>query len=344
MNNKLPQQVSWIHSITLTPPTLGNNGADADRLIQALKADLRTDQVRIDLPLVQKLPSLFRASLWKIQCVLFKDRYGYILIDANSADNTLPVAGMAVDLGTTRVMLRLLNLATGKTLGEAAFDNPQAVIGPDILARIHHADIAEGLNELHRLIVDDINRHTSRLCKNCGIPTDSVHAMSVAGNTAMTHLFLGLSPRWIIREPYIPAINAPPVIRAKELGLLLAPQARVLVFPNVGSYFGGDLIAGILYSGVHNRDEISLLVDVGTNAEVLLGNRQWLMACAGAAGPALEGGAARMGMPAVPVPSTEFGFYPTPSSLKSTPSRKNPPKAFVGPASSIWPHNFLLRG
>jgi len=294
------RQSSWIYGITLTPPTLGDNIADADRLIHALKAELHTDRVWIELPLLRKLPSLFRASEWKIQCVLFKDRRGYILIDAMPAGDALPVAGMAVDLGTTRVVLRLLDLVTGKTLGETAFDNPQAVIGPDILTRIHHADTAEGLNELHRLIVDEINLHTDGLCKTCGIPTNCVFAMSVAGNTAMTHLFLRLSPRWIIREPYIPAANTPPVIRARELDLHLAPQACVLVFPNVGSYFGGDLIAGILYSGIHNREETSLLVDVGTNAEVLLGNRQWLMACAGAAGPALEGGAARMGMPAGP--------------------------------------------
>jgi uncharacterized 2Fe-2S/4Fe-4S cluster protein (DUF4445 family) len=148
--------------------------------------------------------------------------------------------------------------------------------------------------------VDGINTGIQRLCSTAGIPVESVYAMGLAGNTAMTHLFMGLCPRWIIREPYIPVVNTPPVMDASALGVHISPRGRVLVFPNIGSYFGGDLIAGILYSGVHNREEISFLVDVGTNAEVLLGNRHWLMACAGAAGPALEGGAARMGMPAGP--------------------------------------------
>jgi uncharacterized 2Fe-2S/4Fe-4S cluster protein (DUF4445 family) len=162
------------------------------------------------------------------------------------------------------------------------------------------------------------------------MPTNRVFAMSVAGNTAMTHLFLGLVPRWIIREPYIPVINAPPVIRANKLGLRLAPQARAIIFPNVGSYFGGDLIAGILYSGVHYQDETSLLVDVGTNAEVLLGNRQWLMACAGAAGPALEGGAVRMGMPAGPGAIDRIRFQPDTKQFEIHTIDESPPRGICG--------------
>jgi uncharacterized 2Fe-2S/4Fe-4S cluster protein (DUF4445 family) len=116
----------------------------------------------------------------------------------------------------------------------------------------------------------------------------------------MTHLFMGLEPRWMIREPYIPVVNRPGVLKALDLGIDANPFARVLVFPNIGSYFGGDLVAGILFSKLHQREGTAILVDVGTNAEVVLGNRDWLIGCAGAAGPALESGVTRMGMLAGP--------------------------------------------
>jgi len=138
------------------------------------------------------------------------------------------------------------------------------------------------------------------LCQSCGLRPDQIHLIAVAGNTAMTHLFAGLPVHWMIREPYIPAVNRFGLIPAADLGMSAAALAQVLIFPNVGSYFGGDLIAGILYAGLHTRSETAILVDVGTNAEVVLGNKDWLMACAGAAGPALEGGMSRMGTTAAP--------------------------------------------
>jgi len=168
------------------------------------------------------------------------------------------------------------------------------------------------------LLIDALNRHTGRLCRSCGMEPVNVYTLSVAGNTTMTQLFLGVDPHWLIREPYIPVVNRPDPIKASELGVCVNPGARVFVFPNVGSYLGGDLIAGILYSGLHRRKKTAILVDVGTNAEVILGNADWMMGCAGAAGPALEGGVTRMGMTAGPGvidrieigPDTESGADP----------------------------------
>jgi uncharacterized 2Fe-2S/4Fe-4S cluster protein (DUF4445 family) len=291
---------SWVQILKLLLPSLKDNTADADRLIQALKFRLGADDIAVDLDLLRVLPDVLRKADYHIRCVLYKDRGGWGISGVLPAEDPAPVLGMAVDLGTTRVVLRLVDLADGRSLAESSFDNPQLAVGPDILTRIHHADTPEGQRHLQKLIVDGLNKEMAALCASSGFASTDVYLMSIAGNTAMTHLFMGLNPRWIIREPYIPVVNRPGTHRASQLGLCINPCARVFVFPNIGSYFGGDLIAGILYSGLNLREETAILVDVGTNAEVVLGNKNWMIACAGAAGPALEGGAARMGMMAGP--------------------------------------------
>jgi len=290
----------WIQTVSLAPPSLQDNTADADRLAAALKSRLQTDSVCLDLDLLKKLPASLRRWDYHVRCFLFWDRHRWLVTAISRADDSRPPLGLAVDLGTTRVVLRLVDLATGRRLAEGGFDNPQLAVAPDILARIHFAESLDGLEKLNELIIMGLNGAVRDLCRSAGLAPDRIYAIAVAGNTAMTHLFMGLDPRWIIREPYIPVVNKPDILKAAELGLETAPSARVLIFPNVGSYFGGDLIAGILYAGLHRREEAAILVDVGTNAEVILGNRDWLVACAGAAGPALEGGVTDMGMMAAP--------------------------------------------
>jgi uncharacterized 2Fe-2S/4Fe-4S cluster protein (DUF4445 family) len=290
----------WVRTLSLSAPSLKDNTADTDRLLRALRLRLDTDAVGIDLDLVRRLPELLRQYRYRIRCILCKDRYQWQLLGVTAAEDARITAGLAVDLGTSRVELRLLDLTTARTLAETAFANPQGAIGPDILARIHFAEKKDGLKELNRLIVGSLNNAIAGLCDSNQLVPEQIYALSVAGNTTMTHLFMGLEPRYIIREPYIPVVNHPGIQRADALGLRVHPRARVLIFPNIGSYFGGDLIAGILYAAIHKKAQTCILVDVGTNAEVVLGNENWLIACAGAAGPALEGGVTRMGMTAGP--------------------------------------------
>lgn len=286
--------------MALKPPSLQDNTADADRLVEALKPELETSRIDIELSLLRQLPRLLRRWNYHVRCVSVRDAGRWRLLDVIGLSESRPIAGLAVDLGTSRVALRLIDLVDGKTLGEGAFDNPQLSVGADILARIHHCEGKGGLERLNRLIIDGINRHLAGLCRSVNLDPRDVFLIAAAGNTAMTHLLLGLNPRWIIREPYIPVVNRPGLLAAGDLGLEAHERARILVFPNIGSYFGGDLIAGILYAGMHAARETAILVDVGTNAEVVLGNANWLIACAGAAGPALEGGVTRMGMMAGP--------------------------------------------
>jgi uncharacterized 2Fe-2S/4Fe-4S cluster protein (DUF4445 family) len=302
----------WLLSVSLPPPSLQNNIADADRLIAALKNALQTDDaIHIDFDLLKILPDRLRKSDFSLRCILFRDRHRWRVVGIASAGDIQPAAGLAVDLGTSRVALRLLDLADGRTLAESGFDNPQLAVGPDILSRIHFTETPGGLAQLNDLIIGGLNRAIEDVCQAGGIETRDIYALALAGNTAMTHLVLGLNPRWIIREPYIPVINKPEVLKAAELGLQVNPLARILFFPNIGSYFGGDLIAGILCAGLHTTEDTAILVDVGTNAEVVLGNANWMIACAGAAGPALEGGVTKIGMMAGPGVVDKIAIDPT---------------------------------
>jgi len=289
-----------VKSVSLSPPTLQDNTADADRLINSLKQQLNTDDIKTDLYLIREVPELLRKWDYNAECILIKERNRWNLIGLVEPECNNVISGLAVDLGTTTVVVRLIDLSTGNKLKETSFNNPQISVGPDVLARIHHSEQDGGLEKLNSLIIGGLNETISAFCSSLGMEKEDIYLLSVAGNTAMTHLFLNLNPYWIIREPYIPVANNPGILRAEELGIDVNRLARVLVFPNIGSYFGGDLISGILYSGLNMSDDASILVDVGTNAEVVLGNNNWLIACAGAAGPALEGGVTKMGMMAGP--------------------------------------------
>ena len=291
----------WIKILSLPPPSLQDNTADSERLNAALKSSLQTDDaIHIDLDLIAQLPDMLRQNDFNVRCILFKDRAQWVLVGLTPANDAQPVVGLAIDLGTSRIALRLLNLADGRPMAESGFDNPQLSVGPDILARIHFTEKSGGLAKLNDLVIGGLNQAISDICQSGGIETKNIYALAVAGNTAMTHFFLKLDPHWIIREPYIPIVNKPAVLKAAEIGLQVNPRARMLIFPNVGSYFGGDLIAGILHARLYAAADPAILVDVGTNAEVVVGNENWMIACAGAAGPALEGGVTKMGMMAGP--------------------------------------------
>lgn len=292
----------WIQRVSpeLRPPSLSDNTADVDRLIKGIKKALGTEDVRVNLSMAGKVSSSLRRWDFQVQAAVYQEGSGWRLIDLFDARGGADTYGLALDLGSSTLVLTLMDLDSGDVVDESSFHNPQIEIGADILTRIHFAAKEGGLSRLQGMLIHRINEEIARLAQRHGLDLASIVGMSVAGNTTMTHLFLGLDPYWICREPYIPVVNRPGLIPSRRLGLNINPEAPVLVSPNVGSYFGGDLIAGILAAGMNSKEEISFLVDVGTNAEVVIGNQDWLMACAGAAGPALEGGVADMGMMAAP--------------------------------------------
>jgi len=208
--------------------------------------------------------------------------------------------GVALDVGSTHLQATLHDLSGGAELAKGTRLNPQAEVGADILTRIHAAAAPGGRERLHAMLIQAAQGVIGDMCARAGREPSEVVGLVAAGNTTMTHFFLGLEVQTIPREPYIPLVNRPSPFYAKEVGLSLAPGAVAWALPNVGSNFGGDLVAGIVAADLHQRTDVALLVDVGTNAEVVLGDRDWLVACAGAAGPALESGVAKMGILAQP--------------------------------------------
>ncbi|MEK6202260.1 MAG: ASKHA domain-containing protein [Desulfobulbaceae bacterium] len=300
-------------SLTAGKPSLQDNSADLDRLRRVLRATL-PDSRPLEIPFARVVPLCrrFRQAGFSGVALVNDLPERWVLADF-LAELPAMLPAMALDLGTTHLEATLVDLLTGRILSSAGRENSQIEYGADILSRIHQAtnvrrqvrEVAlsfmdPGLLVLQQNIVACINTLTTELVAGSGFVAGEIRALSVSGNTTMTHLLLGLDPFHICREPYIPMVNSIEPMESRELGLTLHPSAPVWIMPSVGSYFGGDLISGILASGMAASEQTRMLIDVGTNAEVVLGNRDWLIACAGAAGPALEGGVARMGMRAAP--------------------------------------------
>ncbi len=294
-------------AVQADPPDLQDNTADLDRLRQALERELAGDgrdrSVVIPFAAMAPVGQAFRAAGFHGQAIVnvLADRFECVDFLGEASDT---LAAMALDLGTTHLEATLIDLSTGDQLARANTPNGQIEYGADILSRIHFATSRDqeedGLSTLQNAVVNSINQLAEELAGQAGLAVEQIRAISVSGNTTMVHFLLGLSPYHICREPYTPLVGWPDPFVASEIGLNIHCRAPVWVLPSIGSYFGGDLISGILASGLDEQEDISMLIDVGTNAEVVLGNREWLIACAGAAGPALEGGVARMGMRAGP--------------------------------------------
>ncbi|MCL6638677.1 MAG: ASKHA domain-containing protein [Firmicutes bacterium] len=294
-----PDPLTKKYYLEIEPPRLGFNQADTDRLRDAL-AQAGAGPVEVPLALMRLIPDLCRESDWAVTATVGRGSAGPRLVALEPGDTTARHYGLAVDVGTTTVVAYLVDMNTGETVGTAADYNGQVPLGEDILTRIYLSATAEGLARMQEAVVGTLNSLVERLGEKHAVLPPEISAVVVGANSTMVHLLLGLDPKMICREPYTPVVNNPGFLTAGEIGLAVNPGAVLYCLPGVGSYVGGDVIAGVLVSGMHREKELSLLVDIGTNGEMVLGNEDWLVACAGAAGPALEGGVARSGMRAEP--------------------------------------------
>jgi uncharacterized 2Fe-2S/4Fe-4S cluster protein (DUF4445 family) len=204
--------------------------------------------------------------------------------------------GVAIDLGTTSVVAYLVDFVTGRVTDSASAYNKQISCGDDVISRIIYSKRKLGLERLQKLAVETINDLLEELQQRNGIEQREIHELAIAGNTTMTHLLLGLEPRALREEPYIPTIASAPKLIANELGFNANPVARVHILPSVGAYVGGDITAGVISSGMYATEKLTLFIDIGTNGEMVLGTKDWLLSCACSAGPAFEGGGVRNGM------------------------------------------------
>jgi len=292
----MPVSLTIALPVVAAAPSLSDNTADLDRLKAAMP---QTEQlVRIPFSSMAPLAAQFRAAGFKGWVVAHNLLGQLELFDFLPEEPLL--LGAALDLGSTHLEASLIDLLSGKVLARRTALNQQVEYGADILTRIHYAAKENGLRQLQHAVRDSINGLLAQLCQEAAVLPEAIYTLTVAGNTTMVHLLLGLHLYHLCREPYIPLVNAPDPFLAAEIGLKLHPQAMTWILPSRGSYFGGDLISGILAVALDQEAQPAMLIDVGTNAEVVLGGRDWLLACAGAAGPALEGGVAHMGMRAAP--------------------------------------------
>jgi uncharacterized 2Fe-2S/4Fe-4S cluster protein (DUF4445 family) len=283
-------------------PSLDDMEDDIGRLMRAIRKETGVEILRPTLDVLRTLPKILRQAGWKVTVSLAEPTC------FNSAEITgvepgfveQKYYGLAVDIGTTTIVAKLVDLESGHTVGIKGTYNKQAVFGDDVITRIIHTnEYPDGLRELQKVVIETINELIEDLAKEQRIKQTDIRTVVCAGNTIMTHLFLGLDPTYIRLEPYTPVANDIPAVRASRAGLNVYPMAWVQCVAGVASYMGGDVTAGVLVSGMAFAEELILFVDIGTNGEMVLGNKEWLISCACSAGPAFEGGGIRHGMRAM---------------------------------------------
>ncbi|MDR3364301.1 MAG: ASKHA domain-containing protein [Clostridiales Family XIII bacterium] len=288
-------------AVALDPPTLDDPKADRERLVDALSLQLGVpaENIRISMPALRKLPAVLREAGFSVTALLRKEQQLkediYLIFDVT--DGASVQAGLAIDIGTTTVSAALVDLKTKEILATGSAGNAQIRYGADVIGRLIESAREDGGRRLREAVAKEcIAPLTEKLCESAGISPLQIRRAAIAGNTTMIHLFIGVYANNLRLEPYVPAFFAKPRIRGYEADIGIHPDAEILLAPSVGSYVGGDITAGVFAAGIARNDTFSLFIDLGTNGELVFGNKDFLMACACSAGPAFEGGEISCGM------------------------------------------------
>jgi uncharacterized 2Fe-2S/4Fe-4S cluster protein (DUF4445 family) len=297
--------------IELQAPTVEDNISDLGRLTRELRQKYDFENISVDFKVLTRLSRVLRDADWKVTITMVFTRKGYKLINVEPGNKEDRNYSIVIDIGTTTVCGQLLDLANCSvfrlnepvsdsrdlcTLAESSDYNAQISYGEDVISRIMYAQKKGGLKKLQEVVVNTINAIIKELLEASGVSVEHVSHLVFAGNTTMTHLVLGLDPKYLMLSPYTPTATLIPPVRAINLGINVNDYVHVYIFPCVASYVGGDIVSGVLGSGIFQRDKTTLFMDIGTNGEIVLGNRDWLMCTSCSAGPAFEGGGIKFGM------------------------------------------------
>jgi uncharacterized 2Fe-2S/4Fe-4S cluster protein (DUF4445 family) len=282
--------------IVLPRPTLDDSMSDLERLYRQIDITIGFKVNTTSSSNIRRLGELLRDADWKVTVTIGRREAITELLLIEPGDTSKRNFGFAFDIGTTTISGQLVDLTTGKVLGTKATYNKQASFGGDVITRIIFAQKGDGLEKLHHAVIDTMNCMAHELIQEHHIDFNDVTAILCAGNTTMIHLLLKIDPTYIRREPYVPTVNFVPTLRASEAGIKINPRGILSCVSGVASYIGGDVTAGVLSSGLYLEEELSLLIDVGTNGEIVLGNKEFLIAASASAGPAFEGSGVACGM------------------------------------------------
>jgi len=282
--------------LTMAEPSLDDTMPDNERLTWAIQEALGVENVEIPFCVMCKLASTLRENGFRV-CVKGEQTENTFRCMEITAPEDTAIVGCAIDIGTTTVTMVLTDLTSGRLLAKGSSGNGQIRFGADVINRIIEQGRPGGKKKLQNAIIKEtLDPIIIQLCKSAGINARSILRLSVGANTTMNHLFVGVDAESVRMEPYIPSFFHWEGLLAQDLHLPANPLAPVLIAPNIGSYVGGDITAGAFASGIWDRDEMSLFIDLGTNGEIVFGNRDFLMSCACSAGPAFEGGDISCGM------------------------------------------------
>lgn len=281
----------------LDKPSLDDNISDVDRIERHVRQVLEIDGIDFRLDILRKIPTVLREDDFNITLTYLKKNNKITILNIEPGNKEDYLYGLAVDIGTTSVVVCLVNLLTNEVIEKASSGNAQIKYGADVINRIVFAIRKDNLDLMTKAIVEEtLNPLIQSIYDKIGIDKDDVIRVVLSGNTTMSTLFLGIYPDYLRLEPYIPPFLKSPNLMGKNVGLNVNESAIIYLSPNVASYVGGDITAGVLSSGIWSSEENTLFIDLGTNGEIVFGNKDFLMCCACSAGPAFEGGGISCGM------------------------------------------------